>query len=72
MLLLVNSLQVTLVVKFANLIVFKLKKYIIKIGSASTAQSSRIFFETVLPDPKSWPKLFEGLLVLIFTRAPIP
>ena len=42
MLLLVNSLQVTLVVKFANLIVFKLKKYIIKIESASTAQSSRI------------------------------
>ena len=42
MLLLVNSLQVTLVVKFANLIVFTLKKYIIKIGSASTAQCSRI------------------------------
>ena len=42
MLLLVDSLQVTLVVKFANLIVLKLKKYIIKIGSASTAQSSRI------------------------------
>ena len=42
MLLLVDSLQVTLIAKFANLIVFKLKKYIIKIGSASTAQSSRI------------------------------
>ena len=42
MLLLVDSLQVTLIAKFANLIVFKLKKYIIKIGSASTPQSSRI------------------------------